>query len=189
MVNIHFEERLFGLIGMVHQITDTLKSATVPHEVVGGLAVLIYVEEVSPELTVLTKHVDLMIHRSDLERIKEAGARDGFRFEQGAKGDRLIHESDEKATYAVRLVFSGEMVSPTQLTPNPPIEPVIKVVHRKEVLVISIADLIRMKLNSYRLVDMVHIQSMQAAGLVTIDIENTLTPKLAARLKHIREND
>lgn len=65
----------------------------------------------------------------------------------------------------------------------------VKVVHDKELSGIPIVDLIRMKLNSYRLVDQVHIKAMEAAGLVTFDVESTLTPKLAARLKHVRETD
>jgi hypothetical protein len=188
-VNTLFERRLFGLIGMLHRITDTLNSAGIPHEVVGGLAVLIYVEEANPEHTALTPNVDLVVRRSDLERIKEAAAKDGFRFDQGAKGDRLIHGSDERAAFAVRLVFSGERITPTQEACNPPVEPVVKVVHEKEVLVIPIADLIRMKLISNRLVDQVHVKTMDVVGLVTPDVDKTLTPELAARLKHIRETE
>ena len=188
-VNTFFERRLFGLIGMLHRITDTLNSAGIPHEVVGGLAVLIYVEEANPEHTALTSHVDLMVHRSDLERIKEAGAKDGFRFDQGAKGDRLIYGPDEREKYAVRFVFSGEKIGPMQQDSNPPIDPVVKVVHEKEVLVIPILDLIRMKLNSYRRVDQVHVKTLEAADLVTGDVENTLTAELAARLKYIRETE
>lgn len=185
-VNTFFERRLFGLIGMLHRITDTLNLAGIPHEVVGGLAVLIYVEEANPEHTALTSHVDLMVHRSDLERIKEAGAKDGFRFDQGANGHRLIHGPDEREKYAVRFVFSGEKIGPMQQDSNPPIEPVVKVVHEKEIWVIPIVDLIRMKLNSYRRVDQVHVKTLEAAGLVTGDVENTLTAELAARLKYIR---
>ena len=185
-VNTFFERRLFGLTGMLHRITDTLNLAGIPHEVVGGLAVLIYVEEANPEHTALTSHVDLMVHRSDLERIKEAGAKDGFRFDQGANGHRLIHGPDEREKYAVRFVFSGEKIGPMQQDSNPPIEPVVKVVHEKEIWVIPIVDLIRMKLNSYRRVDQVHVKTLEAAGLVTGDVENTLTAELAARLKYIR---
>jgi hypothetical protein len=76
-----------------------------------------------------------------------------------------------------------------QQDPNPPIEPVVKVVHEKEVLVIPILDLIRMKLNSYRRVDQVHVKTLEAADLVTGDVENTLTAELAARLKYIRETE
>jgi hypothetical protein len=188
-VNTLFEERLFGLVGVLHKITDIFDSHRISHELIGGLAVLIYVEEANPEHTPLTRDVDLMVRRADLERIKEAAAKQGFRFRHVAGVDMLIYGPTESAKNAVHLVFSGEKVRPTQATPNPPIEPVHKHVHGKDVLVISIVDLIRMKLSSYRLKDQVHIKAMDAVGLITSDVEKTLTPELAVRLKHIRETE
>ncbi len=188
-VNTLFEERLFGLVGMLHKITDTLNAQHIPHELIGGLAVLIYVEEANPELTALTRDVDLMVDRSDLERIKETAGTGGFRFCHAAGVDMLIYGPTESAGNAVHLVFSGEKVRPTQATPNPPIRPDRKHVHGKDVQVIPLVDLIRMKLSSNRLKDQVHIQSMDTAGLITSDVEHTLTPELAARLKHVRETE
>jgi hypothetical protein len=188
-VNTLFEERLFGLVGVLHKITDTFTSHRIPHELIGGLAVLIYVEEANPEHTPLTRDVDLLVRRSDLERIKEAAAKDGFRFRHAAGVDMLIYGPAESAKNAVHLLFSGEKVRPNQTTPNPSIKPEHKHVHGKDVLVISIVDLIRMKLSSYRLKDQVHIKTMDAVGLITSDAEKTLTPELAARLKHVRETE
>ena len=130
-----------------------------------------------------------MVNRSDLERIKETAGTDGFRFSDAAGVDMLIYGPTESARNAVHLVFSGEKVRPTQATPNPPIRPDLKHVHGKDVLVIPILDLIRMKLSSNRLKDQVHIKSMDAAGLITSGAEATLTPELAARLKHVRETE
>ena len=50
-VNTLFEERLFDLVGVLHRIANTLTTANIPYEVVDGLAVLIHVEEASPEHT------------------------------------------------------------------------------------------------------------------------------------------
>jgi hypothetical protein len=44
-----------------------------------------------------------------------------------------------------------------------------------------------MKLSSYRLKDQLHIQSMDAAGLITPDIEKELSAELLSRLARIRE--
>jgi len=188
-VNTLFEERLFGLVGVLHKITDTLNSHGIVHEVIGGLAVLIYVDERNPEHTPLTRDVDLMVRRSDLERIKEAAAKDGFRFRHAAGVDMLIYGQTDSAKDAVHLVFAGEKVRPTQTTPNPPIKPSHKHVHGKDVLVIPVVDLVRMKLSSYRLKDQVHIKTLDAVGLITDDIEKTLTPELAARLRHVRATE
>jgi hypothetical protein len=46
-----------------------------------------------------------------------------------------------------------------------------------------------MKLVSYRLKDRVHIQDMDAAGLVTPEIEAALPPELRRRLEEIRATE
>ena len=186
LVNTLFEERLFGLIGVLHSITNTLDSHGIPHELIGGLAVLVYAEEANPELSALTRDVDLMNHRSDLDRFKMAAASAGFRFRDTAGVDMLIYGPTESARNAVHLLFSGEKVTTEQATPNPAIAPVHKEVHGKDVMVIPLADLVGMKLSLYRLKDQVHIQTLDAAGLITAEVEESLAVELLARLSHIQ---
>ncbi len=188
-VNTMFEERLFGLVGVLHKITDALTAEQIPHEVVGGLAVLIHVEEANPEQTALTRDVDLMVLRSDLERIKSAAAKQGFRFRHVAGVDMLVAGEAEHGKNAVHLIFSGEKVRPNYVAPAPPIEPQRKRIHGKEVMVIPVADLVRMKLTSFRDKDRVHVRSLDAVGLVTEEVESKLTPELLLRLKQIRETE
>lgn len=189
LVNTLFEERLFALVGVLHKITDALTAEDIPYELIGGLAVLVHVEEADPEHATLTRDVDLMVNRVDLERIKDAAAKREFRFRHTAGVDMLLYGPTESARNAVHLIFSGERVRPTQATPNPPIQPVQKQIQGKEVMVIPVADLVRMKLSSYRDKDRVHVRSMDAAGLITVDIEKTLSHELASRLSHVRETE
>lgn len=188
-VNTLFEERLFGLVGILHKITDALTAEQIPHEVIGGLAVLIHVEEANPEQTALTRDVDLMVLRSDLERIKSASAKQGFRFRHVSGVDMLIYGDVEPGKNAVHLIFSGEKVRPSYVAPAPAIEPERKRVQGKEVMVIPVGDLVRMKLTSYRDKDRVHVRSLDTVGLVTEDVERKLTPELLLRLKQIRETE
>jgi len=188
-VNTLFEERLFGLVGVLHKIADTLTSERIPYEVVGGLAVLIHVEEASPEHTALTRDVGLMVCRADLEQIKSAAAKHGFRFHHAAGVDMLIYGDAPPTRSAVRLIFSGEKVRSGYLAPAPPIEPERKLIHGREVMVIQVADLVRMKLTSYRDKDRVHIRSLDSVGLVTREVERRLTAELLERLRHIRETE
>ncbi len=189
LVNTLFEERLFALVGVLHKITDALTAEDIPYEPIGGLAVLVHVEEADPEHATLTRDVDLMVNRVDLERIKDAAAKREFRFRHTAGVDMLLYGPTESARNAVHLIFSGERVRPTQATPNPPIQPVQKQIQGKGVMVIPVADLVRMKLSSYRDKDRVHVRSMDAAGLITVDIEKTLSHELASRLSHVRETE
>jgi hypothetical protein len=101
----------------------------------------------------------------------------------------LIYGSTESAKNAVHLIFSGEKVRPNQATPNPPLLPEKKVIHGREVLVVPLADLVRMKLSSYRDKDRVHIRSMDAAGLITREVEKGLPDELRFRLQHVRETE
>jgi hypothetical protein len=188
-VNTLFEERLFDLVGVLHKISAALSAEGVPHELIGGLAVLVHVEEADPTQAMLTRDVDLMVLRADLQRVKDAAARHGFRFRHSAGLDMLLYGNTDSAKNAVHLIFSGEKVSPNQASPNPPIAPEKKRIHNQEVMVIPVADLVRMKLSSFRLKDQVHIQVMDAAGLIASDVEKKLTKELLARLQHVRETE
>jgi hypothetical protein len=188
-VNTLFEERLFGLVGILHKITDALTAEHIPHEVIGGLAVLIHVEEANPEQTALTRDVDLLVLRSDLERVKSAAAKHGFRFRHVAGVDMLIFGDTDSARNAVHLIFSGEKVRPNYVASTPPIEPQRKDIHGKEIMVAPVSDLVRMKLTSFRLKDQVHVKSLDSVGLITAEVEQTLTPELMPRLKQIRDTE
>jgi hypothetical protein len=188
-VNLVFEQRLFDLAGILHRITGPLIAEHVPHELIGGLAVLVHVEEADPEHSTLTRDVDLMIRRSDLERVREIATRHGFRFRHTAGLDMLLYGDTTSARNAVHLLFSGEKVRPNQATPNPPIQPETKSLLGAEVFVIPVADLVRMKLSAFRDKDRVHIRSMDAAGLITAEVERALPVELQERLQHIRETE
>lgn len=54
------------------------------------------------------------------------------------------------------------------------------------ILLAPVADLVRMKLTSYRLKDRVHIQDLDAVGLITPEIEAQLPELLRARLAEVR---
>lgn len=188
-VNLVFEQRLFDLVGVLHKITAPLAAKQVPHELVGGLAVLVHVEESDPEHAMLTRDVDLMIRRSDMDRVIAIAEEGGFRFRHAAGDDMRLYGDSGSVKNAVHLLFSGERVRAGQATPNPEIAPVQKNVLGEPVAVISLADLLRMKLSSWRLKDQVHVQVMDAAGLVTAQVESTLSEELLARLQHVRETE
>ena len=121
-VNLMFEERLFGLVEILHKVTDMFASEQVPYELIGGMAVAAQMEQVDRDAVMLTKDVDVMIHRSDLERVKETAPHHGFHFRHTAGLDMLLYGDEKKAVKGVHLVFSGEAVKANQ-APNPPIAP------------------------------------------------------------------
>lgn len=189
VVNTLFEERLYGLVSIVHRIADALTEENVPYELVGGLAVLIYLEAADPSQSTLTRDVDVMIDRPQIGQVRRLAEQRGFHFRHSAGLDMLIAGTPEMARNAVHLVFSGEKVREGQAAPNPPIRPEKRLLQGREIAVIALEDLIRMKLSAYRDKDRVHVRALDAAGLISAQIERSLASELQARLRHIRETE
>jgi hypothetical protein len=188
-INTMFEERLFALVGSLERIAVPLTSEKIPYELIGGGAVMVHVQQVEPSAVRNTKDIDIMIHRTDLERIKDVTARHGFTFRHAAGLDMLLPPGETKAMNAVHLVFSGENVRPTQAVPNPPIRPEHLSIHGIEVAVIPVSDLVQMKLSNNRDIDRVHVRDLDSVGLITPEVERLLTTSLRNRLEEIRRTD
>jgi hypothetical protein len=188
-VNILFEERVFELIGTLQKLSQPLEQAGVPHELVGGLAVFLHVENADSTHSSLTRDIDVMIRRDDLPRVVAIAEQHGFRFRHSAGLDMLLYGDADSARNAVHLLFAGEKVKETQLEAHPRIRPVRSGIHGQEFLVIPVIDLVRMKLSAYRDKDRVHVRGMDAAGLITLEIEHGLDEGLRSRLRHIRETE
>jgi hypothetical protein len=187
-VNLMFEERLFGLVEILHRVADMFTAEEIPYEMIGGMAVAAHIEQVDPDLVMITRDIDIMIQRSDFERVKEAAPRHGFHFRHAAGLDMLLYGAEKKAVRGVHLVFGGEKVKADQ-APNPPLAPEPVKVYSKEVSIVPVSDLVRMKLNSFRDKDRVHIRAMDAAGLITSEVERGLSAELGSRLQHVRQTE
>ncbi len=188
-VNVLFEELVFDLIGTLQKLSLPLEEAGVPHELVSWLAVSLHVENADSTHSSLTRDIDIMIRRGDMTRVVAIVEQHGFRFRHSAGLDMLLYGETNSDRDAVHLLFSGEKVKETQFEAHPNIRPVRAGLHGQEFLVIPVVDLVRMKLSSYRDKDRVHVRGMEAAGLITLEVEQTLGEELRARLKHIRETE
>ena len=68
--------------------------------------------------------------------------------------------------------------------------PTSEPVRTKEgILIASVADVVRMKLTSFRLKDKVHIQDLDGVGLITQEIEKSLSEPLRHRLGRVRATE
>jgi hypothetical protein len=188
-INVLFEEQLFALVGTLERISLPLTTAGIPYELIGGGAVMVQVNRVDPSAVRITKDIDIMIERADLERIKEVTSRYGFVFRHVRGVDMLLPPGETKARNAVHLVFSGEKTTPNQAIPNPPLRPEFQSVHGVEVAVIPIVDLVQMKLSNNRDVDRVHVRDMDGIGLISPELEAALPEALRARLDEIRSSE
>ena len=183
-----YEQQLFALVGTLERIATPLTTAKIPYELIGGGAVMVHVNRADSSAVRNTKDIDIMVHRADLDRIKEVAGQHGFTFRHVAGVDMLMPRGGTKARNAILLVFTGEKVRPAQVVPNPPLDPEHLSIHGVEVSVMSLPDLVQMKLSNNRDIDRVHVDDMDLVGLITPEVEGVLPALLYARLQEIRSN-
>jgi hypothetical protein len=155
--------------------------------VVGGFAAYMHVNEVEPMAARLTRDIDVAIDRADLDAIIEATRPYGFRYRHAAGVDMLVDAEAPKAHSAVHLLFIREKVRQEYAEAVPAFSPAVK--YENGISIISVADLVKMKLTSFRDKDRVHVRDMDSVGLLTAEIEAGLSPILQERLKHIRATE
>ena len=181
--DVHVEQ-LQQSIKRLHEI---LTEARIPYRIVGGMAVFMHVAERDPLSARLTRDVDAAVAREDLPRLIEAARKAGLDYRHAAGVDMLVDaDVGGRARSAVHLIFIGEKVRASDYEPVPGSSP-----SRTEegILIAPVADLVRMKLTSFRLKDRVHIQDLDAVGLITPEIEAALSSELRARLVEVRASD
>jgi hypothetical protein len=177
-----FDDFVDQILDIAKRAASALEAAGIPYRVVGGFAVFLRIDAVDPMAARTTPDVDFAIRRSDLSAVRTALESSGFR----AVGDTFRDTTSGRKRSAVQLVFVGEKVRPEYLESVPASEPTRS---SKGVLIAPIADLVHMKLTSFRLKDQVHIQDLDGVGLITPEIEQTLSAPLLARLAEVRAKE
>ncbi|HUE03774.1 MAG TPA: hypothetical protein VMR62_29730 [Bryobacteraceae bacterium] len=183
LVNAFFEERVQQLFDLADLAERIFSSAGLEYRIIGGVAVYLYVEEREPDAGRLTKDVDIAVRRADLDKIAAAAARFGLEYRHVAGVDMLVHPDQPSARRAIHMVFAGEKVRPDAVEPTPELGSCRQI---RGLRLIPVADLIRMKLTSFRLKDQTHLKDLDEAGLITPEMEADLSTVLAERLASVR---
>jgi len=150
--------------------------------VIGGNAVMAWVEQADESAVRFTQDVDLVLRREDLDRAREALGRAGFVHRRSAGIDMFLDGPGAKARDAVHVIFSGEKVRPEYVAAVPD---VTESVSFKSYRVLALEAVVRMKLTSYRDKDKTHVRDMIGVGLVDATWPARYPPELAARLQHL----
>lgn len=179
-----YDRHVEQLFQVLSRVTAALRAGGIEHRVVGGVAVFLHISEKDPLAARMTRDIDLAVDRCDLQRMAEAVRPYGFEFRHTAGVDMLVDSASPSARSAVHLIMVREKVRPEYVEPVPDFS--APVVTGEGVLLAPVADLVRMKLTSYRLKDRLHIQDMDGAGLITAEVEAGLTAELLRRLEEIR---
>ena len=182
-VNSFFETRVEQLFTLAEVVERAFASAGLDYRVVGGLAAYLYVEEREPDAGRLTKDIDIVVRREDLEAIARAVEPYGLQYRHVAGVDMLVQAGQPSARRAVHMIFSGEKVREDYSEAVPKLGPFRML---KGVRLVPVEDLIRMKLTSYRLKDEMHLKDLDDAGVITPEIELQLSPIQQERLRQTR---
>jgi hypothetical protein len=169
-----YDQHVEQLFEVLKRVTSALRAAGIGYRLVGGVAVFLHVSEKDALAARMTRDIDMAVDRRDLDRIADAVRPFGFEYRHVAGVDMLVDAAKPSARSAVYLYSEG--------VPDfsPPVET------REGVLLAPVADLVCMKLTSYRLKDRVHIQDKDAAGLIAAEVEGALPDELRRRLAEIR---
>jgi len=168
-------ERLRKTVAIVEQ-------AKVPYAIVGGHAVRAWVAQVDEGAVRTTRDVDVLIRPADLPAMIKAMTQAGFYYRQTASVDMFTETPDGSAREAIHVVLAGQMIRGDDFDPNPDIEPNTRA---NNFTTVRFETLVRMKLNSFRDKDRVHVRDMIEVGLIDESWLEKLPSHFQERLKSI----
>ena len=162
--------------------TAALRAASIPYAVAGDNAVAAWVARVDRAAVRNTQDVDILVRRSDFEAVKIALEAVGFTHHELMGVDCFIDGPDGSPRNAVHLLYAGEKVRPQYATPS---AEVTEIEHAEEYDVLTLEALVRMKLNSFRRKDQLHLLDFISIGLVDATWIPNLLPEHAERLQQL----
>lgn len=169
----------------LERTTRTLEQAGIPYAIIGENAVRAWVAQADEAAVRTTRDVDILLRRSDWPAAKTAMEAVGFVYRHAAGIDKFFDGPDAKARDAVHVLFAGEKVFPDHLLPAPDITETENIQNHQT---LTLEALLRMKLNSFRDKDRMHIRDMIDVELVDESWCARFPPELAARLRELLDN-
>jgi hypothetical protein len=169
----------------LRKVVSILEATSIPFAIVGGNAVRVWVAQVDPGAVRATNDVDILIRPEDLEQLKQVMAENGYRYRKAAGLDMFLEGKEDSVRYAIRVVLANRMVEQDDFEPNPDVEPVE---YGDGIRILPLERLVRMKLNSYRLKDRVHLLDMIEVGLLDEALIMKYPEPLCSRLKSLIDN-
>jgi len=156
------------------RVGEGFEKAGIRYQAVGSFAVFLQVELVDWAAARLTGVVDLIVE-SGVEHVNGALAVFGMRSRSSTHGWLDIVDVVAPKSYSrIRFRF-GEFSTAIRVHPG--------------VMVMPVPELVRLNLQIFRLKDQLHVQDLDAVGLITPEIEATLSEPLRARLASVRATE
>ncbi|MBX3388997.1 MAG: nucleotidyltransferase family protein [Phycisphaeraceae bacterium] len=160
----------------------TLRAANIDYAVVGGNAVATWVATVDQAAVRNTQDVDLLVRRSDFNRVKASLEAAGFTYRRAAGLELFLDQGASSPRDAVHLVFANEIVRAGEPAPNPGVE---ESTDLGDFRVINLEALVRIKLTAFRDKDRTHLRDLIGVGLVDAAWISRLPGEMAKRLQSL----
>jgi len=162
--------------------TKALENAGIPYAMAGGNAVAAWVARVDRAAVRNTQDVDLLVRRSDLPAITTALEAAGFVRATVMDVVCFIDGPDGSPRDAIHLLFAAEKVREAYPLPT---ADVTESVPADDYAIVTLEALVRMKLNSFRRKDQIHLLDMLSLGLIDASWLPRLVPEHATRLQQL----
>jgi len=163
----------------------TVEAAKSPYAIIGGNAVRAWVAQADEAAVRTTRDVDILLQRSDLPAAIEALEAAGFSFRIVRGLHMFLDGPNSNARDAVRILFAGEKVRPSDIVPAPSILEAEPINTQK---VLTLEALVRMKQNVFRDKDRMHLRDMLDVELIDQSWTTRFQPELASRLQELIDN-
>ena len=165
--------------------TAALERAGIPYAVAGGNAVAAWVSRVDRAAVRNTQDVDILVRRADFAAGKVALESVGFVHATVMGVTCFIDGPAGSPRDAVHLLYAGEKVRESYPLPTADVS---EREQADEYHVVALEALVRMKLNSFRRKDQVHLQDLIGLGLVDATWLPRCVPEHAARLQQLLDD-
>lgn len=165
--------------------TAALEKSGIPYAVAGGNAVAAWVSRVDRAAVRNTQDVDILVRRADLDRVTAALEAAGFVRATVMDVVCFLDGPQGSPRDAVHLLFANEKVRDTYLLPT---ADVTERVEADDYAIVDLEALVRMKLNSFRRKDQVHLLDLISLGLIDVSWLPRLVPEHATRLQQLLDD-
>jgi hypothetical protein len=167
----------------LRRVVAALETAELPYAVIGGNAVATWVARIDPSATRATKDLDLLVRRTDLDRISTVMAELGFERHDLRRMVVFVDPEEPSRRAGVHLVWADEKIRPSYPCPAASVTEAVR--DPEGFFVLGLPALVRMKLTSFRDIDRVHVADLLEVGLIDQQLRTGLPAELQQRLSEI----
>jgi hypothetical protein len=166
------------MVTAVDKVRDRLRRATaqIPYAVAGDNAVAAWVSEVDEAAVRNTQDVDILIRRTDFDKVKEALARAGFVYRQTDRVDLFLDSPSAHRRHGVRVHLADDQFDFS------------KTRQFKTFRALSLDPLVCRELTSFSANAAVNVRDLIDVGLVDASWRDRLPTELADRLQTLLDN-